>query len=343
MAEEKTQDLLNISVSPHIRKPLTVPRIMIMVLVALVPAFIASVYFFGFRALTLTAVSIITAILSEWVIVKYILKKPSTLGDYSAVVTAVLFAFNLPVDLPLWMAALGSVFAIGVAKWTFGGLGNNFINPALAGRAFLLASYPVEMTKWSATKLGSINGLNIDAVSSSTPLAAIKTQMANGTFQALDYQDSFWQLFIGNVGGTIGETSALALIIGALFLMYKHIIGIKVPLTYIGTVFLLFLVFNGTTSDILSTVAMTVATFHIFAGGLMLGALFMATDMVTSPITPLGKIIFGFGCGVLTFTIRKFGGYPEGVSYSILLMNLLVPLIDRYTRPRIYGKVAKNG
>ena len=319
------------------------------VLLALVPAFIASIYFFGFRALTVTAVSVIAALSTEWVIVKYVVKRPSTLGDYSAIVTAVLFAFNLPVDLPLWMAALGSVFAIGVAKWTFGGLGNNFINPALAGRAFLLASYPVEMTKWTAArawvdaKIGSMNGLNIDAVSSSTPLAAIKEQMASGTFHALDYQDSFWQLFIGNVGGTIGETSALALILGALFLMYKHIIGIKVPLTYISTVFLLFLVFNGTTTDILSTEAFTVATFHVLAGGLMLGALFMATDMVTSPITPLGKIIFGFGCGVLTFTIRKFGGYPEGVSYSILLMNLLVPLIDRYTRPKIYGKVAKNG
>lgn len=338
MSEDSNSPLLNISVSPHIRHAVSVPSVMMNVVLALIPAFIASIYFFGARALTLTAVSVIFALLTEWSIVKFIFKRPSTLGDFSALVTGILFAFNLPPDLPLWMAALGAVFSIGVAKWAFGGLGNNFINPALAGRAFLLASYPVEMTKFAATRFGNINGLP-DGISSATPLAAIKEAMHVGSFEALDYQEALQDLLFGNVGGCIGETSAIALILGAVFLIYKHIVGIRIPLTYIGTVFILFWIFNGTTTDLLSTEAVTIATFHILAGGLMLGALFMATDMVTSPITPIGKIIFGAGCGVLTFVIRKFGGYPEGVSYSILLMNLVVPLIDRYTRPKIYGKV----
>lgn len=338
MSEELNRPLLNISVSPHIRHSISVPSVMMNVVFALIPAFIASVYFFGTKAITLTAVSIISALLTEWLIVKFIFKRPSTLGDFSALVTGILFAFNLPPDLPLWMAALGAVFSIAVVKWTFGGLGNNFINPALAGRAFLLASYPVEMTRFAVTRFGNINGLP-DGISSATPLAAIKDAMRTGSFEALDYQDALQDLFFGNVGGCIGETSAIALILGAIFLMYKHIIGFRVPLTFIGTVFILFWIFNGNTSDLLSTEAVTVGTFHILAGGLMLGALFMATDMVTSPITPLGKTIFGVGCGALTFIIRKFGGYPEGVSYSILLMNLVVPLIDRYTRPKIYGKV----
>lgn len=337
MSEELNRPLLNISVSPHIRHAVSVPSVMMNVVFALVPAFIASIYFFGIRSITLTAVSIISALATEWFIVKFLLKKPSTLGDFSALVTGILFAFNLPPDLPLWMAALGAFFSIAVAKWTFGGLGNNFINPALAGRAFLLASYPVEMTKFSLTRFGAINGLP-DGISSATPLAAIKNSMRTGSFEALDFQEALQDLFFGNVGGCIGETSAIALILGAIFLMYKHIIGLRVPLTYISTVFLLFWIFNGNTTDLLSTEALTVGAYHILAGGLMLGALFMATDMVTSPITPFGKVIFGFGCGVLTFVIRKFGGYPEGVSYSILLMNLVVPLIDRYTRPKIYGK-----
>lgn len=336
MSEETPTKLLTISSSPHIRDSVSVPKIMLSVTAALVPSFIASIIFFGVQAITVTAVSIIAALVTEWVIVKYLFKRPSTLGDYSALVTGILFAFNLPPDLPLWMVALGSAFSIGVAKWAFGGLGNNFINPALAGRAFLLASYPVEMTKFTPTVFKSLNGL--DAFTSATPLAAIKEAIRTGQFVGLDFQESFRDLFLGNTGGSLGETSVLALLIGVLFLMYKGIVGFKIPATYIGTVFLLFWVFNGVTSDLLSTDALTVAVFNLLAGGLALGAFFMATDMVTSPVTPKGKIIFGMGCGILTFVIRKFGGYPEGVSYSILLMNLVVPLIDRYTRPPLYGK-----
>ncbi len=342
MAEETAPSMLHVSTSPHIRHNETVPSIMLFVIIALVPSFIASVWFFGIRSIILTLVSILFCVATEWVIVRFLLKKPSTLSDYSAILTGILLAFNLPPDLPLWMAALGGVVAIGIGKMAFGGLGNNFINPALAGRAFLLASYPAAMTTFCPTRQGSINGLAqpIDAISQATPLAAFKESLANGTFQALDFQAAIPNLLTGNVGGCIGETSAIALLIGAAILWYKRIIGFSITMTYIGVVFLLFWIFNGVTSDILSSDALIIATFQIFSGGLMLGALFMATDMVTSPITTKGRIIFGIGCGVLTFLIRKFGGYPEGVSYSILLMNLVVPLIDRYSRPRLYGKVS---
>jgi Na+-translocating ferredoxin:NAD+ oxidoreductase subunit D len=342
-AADSAPPLLHISASPHIRYTDSVPSIMATVAIALVPAFAASVYFFGVRALILTAACIITALVSEWLIATLLLKKGNTLGDFSALVTGILVAFNLPPQLPVWMAVLGTLFAIGVVKWTFGGLGNNFINPALAGRAFLMASYPAAMTAFSAPRNGLISGLRagMDGITTATPLAAIKEAMAGNVFQALDFQHAIPNLFIGNIGGCIGETSALALLVGAILLWYKRIIGFAIPLSYIGTVFLLFWLFNGSgewfTSD-----ALIIPVYHILAGGLMLGALYMATDMVTSPIVPLGRLWFGVGCGVLTFVIRKFGGYPEGVSYSILLMNLVVPLLDRYARPRIYGKAAKH-
>jgi electron transport complex protein RnfD len=237
------------------------------------------------------------------------------------------------------MVAIGSVFAVGVAKMAFGGLGSNFINPALAGRAFLMASYPSAMTRFAPTTFGSISG--IDALSSATPLAHFKTAMAEGSFQALDFQEALKELFLGNVGGCLGETSALALLIGGVLLLYKRIIKLRIPLFYIGTVFLLSWLFNGT-GDFFTSGAIIVPFYQILAGGLFLGAFFMATDMVTTPITPRGKMIFAIGCGLLTFVIRKFGGYPEGVSYSILIMNLFVPLIERYTRPGIYGEVKRR-
>lgn len=335
-AEEKVE-LLHISTSPHIHHPGSVPKVMMWVMIALVPSIIASYLFFGWRAIFLTCVGITSAVLTEWLIT-LLMKKPSTIGDFSAVITGILLAFNVPPSLPWWMVAIGAAFAIGVAKMAFGGLGGNFINPALAGRAFLMASYPAAMTSFTAPKLGTISGL--DGITSATPLAHFKLSMMNGSFQALDFQDAIYNLFTGNVGGCIGETSAIALLLGAMILWYKRIIGFAIPLFYIGTVFVLFWLFNGT-GDLFTSGAIIVPTYQILAGGLLLGAFFMATDMVTSPITPNGKIVFGIGCGVLTFVIRKFGGYPEGVSYSILLMNLLVPLIEKYTRPRIYGRVKK--
>jgi electron transport complex protein RnfD len=345
MTDEKQTPLLHVSTSPHIRHKESVPSIMLSVAAALVPALAVSIWFFGIKALLLNIVCIVSCLLTEWIIIKLLFKKPSTIGDFSAIVTGLLLAFNLPPDLPLWMAALGSVFAIGVGKMAFGGLGNNFINPALAGRAFLMASYPAAMTTFSETRMGIINGLSqkIDAISSATPLTAIKDAVIAGDFQPLDFQHALRNLFIGNVGGCIGETSVIALLIGAIFLLYKRIIGFSVPVTYIGTVFILFWVFNGATTDLLASDALIIPAYHVLAGGLILGAFFMATDMVTCPITTRGRAIFGIGCGILTFCIRKFGGYPEGVSYSILIMNLFTPLIDRYVRPKMYGKVKKNG
>ncbi|MBD3392334.1 MAG: RnfABCDGE type electron transport complex subunit D [Chitinivibrionales bacterium] len=343
MADEIPQHRLHLSTSPHIRYGDSVPSVMLSVVLALVPALVASIVFFGARSLALVTTCIVSCCATEWTISVFFLKKGNTLGDFSALVTAMLLAFNLPPDLPWWMAAVGSVFAIGVAKMVFGGLGNNFINPALAGRAFLMASYPAAMTAFRAPRGGTLSGLpqSIDGITSATPLKTFADAMASGNFEALEFQLALPDLFLGKVGGCIGETSVLALLLGATILWYRRAIGFRIPVSYIGTVFVLFWLFNGTGSLVTSE-ALIVPIFHVLSGGLMLGALFMATDMVTSPITPIGKIIFGTGCGVLTFLIRKFGGYPEGVSYSILLMNLVVPLIDRYTRPRIYGKVEKR-
>lgn len=330
-----TTGSFNLSASPHVRQPETVKHIMQWVVIALIPSLAAGVYFFGVQALFLTAVAVTTAVATEWVVAK-MLRKPNTTGDFSAVVTGMLLAFNVSSELPWWMMVIGSVFAVGVAKIPFGGLGFNFINPALAGRAFLMASYPAAMTHFDATRFGSLSG--IDAISTATPLAQFKAAVLDGSFQALDFQEAIRELFLGNVGGCLGETSALALLIGGVLLLYKRIIPFRIPFFYIGTVFLLSWIFNGS-GGFFTTGAIVVPVFQILAGGLFLGAFFMATDMVTSPITPNGKIIFAIGCGVLTFVIRKFGGYPEGVSYSILIMNLFVPIIERYTRPRIYGEV----
>jgi electron transport complex protein RnfD len=344
MSEEQKIPVFVLSTSPHIRDRESVPSIMRTVALSLIPAFAASVYFFGARAAILCATCVVSCCAAEWLITKLLLKRPNTLGDFSAVVTAILLAFNLPPSLPWWMAVIGSVVAIGIAKMAFGGLGNNFINPALAGRAFLMAAYPAAMTSWTAPAGGTMNGLagTVDAIAQATPLAAFSKAMETGTFQALDFQEALGNLFIGNVGGCIGETSALALLLGAIVLFYRRIIGFSIPVVYIGIVFVFSWVFNGTghffTSD-----ALIIPFYQILSGGLMLGALYMATDMVTSPITTKGRIIFAAGCGVLTWSIRKFGGYPEGVSYSILLMNLVAPLIDRYTRPKMYGKVKKRG
>jgi electron transport complex protein RnfD len=236
--------------------------------------------------------------------------------------TGILIAFNVPATLPLWIVAVGSIFAIAIAKQCFGGLGFNFINPALAARAMLLASWPVRMTSWVAP--GS------DAVSTATPLAIAK----NGAEAAGQALPDIWSLFIGNVGGCIGETSALALLIGFAYLLYRGVISYRIPAVYISTVAVLSFIFGGFNPNAM--------IYNLFAGGLFLGAIFMATDYSTSPMSVKGQIIFAAGCGILTSIIRFFGGYPEGVSYSILLMNLATPLIDKYTMPRKFGEVKKS-
>lgn len=308
-----------VSGTPHVRSKESIQSIMRDVIIALVPATAAGIYYFGLRALILIVAAIISAVFFEWLYEK-ITKKPVTINDLSAVVTGLLLAMNLPASAPVWVAIVGSAFAIIFAKQLFGGLGQNFINPALAGRAFLLASYPTEMTTWVVP-----NGLAADAATYATPLAQLK----NGTLDA-----SLGQLVLGQVGGTIGETCAIALIIGGIYLLYKHVISWKIPVIYIATVFILFAV--------IGRHGMRMPLQEVFAGGVMLGGIFMATDYASSPVTPKGQVIFAVGAGLLTYLIRTFGGYPEGVSYSILIMNCCVPLIERFTEPTIFGALPKT-
>ena len=305
--------MYTVSSSPHIRAKDSISNIMRDVLIALLPATAAGIYYFKTQAILVILVSVLSCVGAEALWQKIIGQK-IRVSDCSAAVTGLLLAFNLPPSVPLWLPIVGGVFAIIIVKQFFGGLGQNFINPALASRAFLLASWPVLMTNWT-----------VDGVSTATTLGILKE---GG--QALP---SIWNLFIGNVGGTIGETSAVALLIGGLYLLFKRIISWRIPVTYIGTVFVLTWVLGR--GGLLTGNPM----MEILAGGLFLGAIFMATDYSTSPITPLGQIIMGIGCGLLTSIIRIYGGYPEGVSYSILIMNLFVPLIDRYTTPKVFGEV----
>lgn len=305
-----------VSSSPHIRGPVTTQRLMMLVIIALMPAFAVSIYVFGARVLLICALCIGTCIVTELVMEK-ILKKPSTISDLSAVVTGLLLAYNLPISIPWWACVIGSIFAIALVKQAFGGLGDNFINPALAARAFLLASWPIHMT--------SSAYLPVDAVTTATPLGILKEGLNLPLPSNLD-------MFTGlnGVYGSIGEISALALLIGGIFLICMGVISWRIPVCYLGTVAVMALCFG---ED---------PIFQLCAGGLMLGAFFMATDYVTSPNTPKGQIIFAVGCGLLTMIIRKFGSYPEGVSYSILLMNCAAPLIAKYTAPRVYGTQKKK-
>ena len=334
MAIENTtvKKQLIVTESPHTRSGSSAPEIMLDVIIALIPALIAGVIVFGYRAAVLAIVCVASCVFFEWLWCK-IVKKPVTIGDFSAAVTGLLLALNLPVVLPYWMAIIGSLFAIVVVKQFFGGLGHNFMNPALAARAFLLTSWAQAMTTWVEpfSKLSFFN--NADAVTSATPLEVIKT----GSGELPGYLD----LFLGNVGGCIGEVSALAILIGAAYLLWRRVITVKIPLIYIATVAVLTFVFGGDgwfTGD---------ALYHVLSGGLLLGAFFMATDYVTTPYTPKGQVIFALGCGILTAVIRLWGGYPEGVSYSILLMNVASPLIDKLTVPKRFGfvkeKAAKEG
>ncbi len=306
--------LLAVSSSPHIHAQQDTKAIMAWVLAALAPAGLAGIYFFGLRAAAVMAVCVASCKISEY-IWQRLAKQTITVGDLSAAVTGLLLAYNLPPSIPFWMAAVGSVFAIIVVKQFFGGIGCNIVNPALAGRAFMVSSWPVSMTSWT-----------VDGVSGATPLAMIK----EGSIADLP---GIYDVFIGNIGGCIGETSAAALLIGFAILLYKGIINWHIPVVYIGTVAALTAALGRPAGPL----------YEVITGGLFLGAIFMATDYTTSPMTKKGQVIFAFGCGLLTTLIRVFGGYPEGVSYSILIMNLTVPLIDKFARPRIFGEVKKHG
>lgn len=329
-----------VSSSPHITDNESIPKIMYGVVLSLIPATIGSVYFFGIRAGWVILLAILSAVATEALIQK-LMKKEISISDGSAIVTGILLAFNLPAEVPWWIPVIGSAFAIGVGKIPFGGLGYNPMNPALLGRAFLLASWPTKMTIFKTVpRGGTLSG--IDAITTATPLNVFKQArdaLAAGQVQDYDLAirqlyDSYNNLFMGRVGGCLGETSVLLLLVGAVYLIYKRYISLKVPVSYIGTVAILSWIFGGTDGLFSGD-----PVFHILSGGLILGAFYMATDMVTSPVTVKGRIIFGIGCGVITVIIRLVGGYPEGVSYSILLMNLTVPLLNKYTRPKVFGKV----
>ena len=319
---------LTISSSPHAHSPVTTQTIMRDVLIALLPALIGSVYFFGFRALMVTLVSAAASVFFEWGYRK-MMKLDSTVWDLSAVVTGVLRAFVCPVTIPYWTIILGDLFAIVLVKQLFGGIGKNFVNPALAGRAFMF-SWPVMMSTWIKVGFNNAAGLlsTADIVTAATPLANLH--------QGMMCQESLWDLFIGNVGGCLGETSALLLLIGFVYLLIRKVITARIPLAYIATVAVLAFLFP------MGNDRMAWMAAQVFGGGLMLGAIFMATDYVTSPVTKLGQLIFGIGCGVLTIAIRYFGGYSEGVSYAILIMNLCVVLLDKVGRPVKFGAPKKE-
>lgn len=314
---------LTVSASPHIHTRESVRSIMLDVIIALMPAAVCGVYFFGIRSALVLLTSVVSCILGEELF-ELCAKRKITVSDGSAAVTGLLLGMNLPSTIPLWMAAVGALFAIVIVKQIFGGLGKNFMNPALAGRCFMLIAWTGAMTSFAAP-------LGIDAVSSATPLAVMKS--GTGTLPTL------FNAFIGRIPGCIGETSAAALIIGFLYLVIRRVISPRIPAAFILSFAVLTYLF-GKGADGVTQLEYT--AYQLCTGGLLLGAFFMATDYVTTPTTPVGMIVFGIGCGVLTFIIRNFGGYPEGVSFSVLLMNIASPLIESVTVPRFFGKAGKK-
>ena len=332
MTDYKNLKLIATS-NPHIRSNETTRSIMLDVIIAMLPALAFAIFNFGLRALTLTAVSVVGCIFWEWLYRK-LMKKPQSIGDLSCVVTGMLLAFVCPVHMPYWMIIIGDFFAIVVVKQLFGGIGKNFLNPALAGRAVLLASYAGTMTSWVDPAAGkaAIIGSNADVVTTATPLAIMKT----GDFAELMATYGVDKMFIGQIPGSLGEVSAVALLIGGAYLIWRKVINWQTPVAYIATVAVLTFLFPKQGSGL------EWMLYSIFGGGLFLGAFFMATDYATSPVTKKGQLIFGIGCGLFTVLIRYFGSYNEGVCYSIMVMNLLVALIDKYTKPTRFGVVKSD-
>jgi electron transport complex protein RnfD len=311
---------------------------MLNVVVALIPAFIASVFYFGIGAVIVTITSVVSCLLFEYLIQRFILKKPISITDGSALVTGILLAFNLPSNIPVFIIIIGSFVAIAVAKMTFGGLGNNPFNPALVGRVFMLISFPVQMTSWPVPK-GLATGYT-DAVTGATPLAIIKEGLKNGEplSQLMDKIPTPAQMFLGNMGGSMGEVAAIALLIGFIYLLARKVITWHIPVSIIGSmaifVTILWLINPAKNAN---------PMFHILAGGVLLGAIYMATDYVTSPMNTKSMIIYGCGIGIITVIIRVWGAYPEGVSFAILIMNAFVPLMNAYIKPKRFGKEVKYG
>lgn len=317
-----------ISPSPHVHGGDSIEKNMYGVLIALVPTFIFSIVFFGLGAILVTLTSVAACLVFEYVIQKYLMKQRPTIWDGSAIITGVLLAFNLPSSLPLWIVVIGALVAIGIGKMSFGGLGNNIFNPALVGRVFLLISFPVQMTTWPVP-----NGFaTADAVTGATPLALVKEAVKNGqavgdTLSSVGITTG--NLILGNIGGSLGEVAAIGLLLGFAYMLIRKIISWHIPVAIFATV----IVFSGIL-NLADPAQFAGPVFHLFTGGLMLGAIFMATDYVTSPMTHKGMLIYGVGIGLLTVIIRVFGAYPEGMSFAILIMNGFTPLINRYYKPR---------
>ena len=332
MTDYKNLKLIATS-NPHIRSNETTRTIMRDVIIALLPALVFAVIQFGIKALTLTLVSAAACMFWEWLYRK-LMKKPQSVGDMSAALTGVLLAFVSPVTIPYWMIIIGDFFAIIVVKQLFGGIGKNFVNPALAGRAFLVGSYAGAMTTWvnPAANKAPLMGSTADIITAATPMAYLKT----GDMEALMAEYQVSDLFIGFCGGSLGEVSALALLIGGVYLIWRKVINWQTPVAYIATVAVLTFLFPKAGSGI------EFMLYSVFGGGLFLGAIFMATDYVTTPVTKKGQLIFGIGCGLFTVLIRYFGSYNEGVCYSIMVMNLLVPMIDKWTKPTRFGVVKSD-
>lgn len=322
-------NLLTVSPSPHVHSGDSTQKIMYRVVYAMIPALAWSVFVFGLDALRVTLLAVAACLAFEWLIQKYIVKITPTITDGSALITGILLAFNVPANLPWWIIIIGSLAAIGIGKLSFGGLGNNIFNPALVGRVFMLISFPVQMTSWPVNHQSGI-----DAVTAATPLSIIKEGIKNGTpITDISHNlPSATDMLFGNIGGSLGEISAILLIVGGLYMLWKKVITWQIPVSIIGTVAVVAGIFWLAKPDLYIN-----PVYHVLTGGLMLGAIFMATDMVSSPMTPKGQIIYGVGIGVITIMIRMFGAYPEGISFAILIMNAVTPLINTYVKPKRFG------
>ncbi len=368
-------NLFKVSPSPHVYGKDSIKSLMYGVIIALLPTLAVSLYFFGIGALIVTATAVASAMLFEYIITKFLLKQEPTLNDGSAIITGLLLAFNVPSNLPIWIILIGSLVAIGVGKMSFGGLGNNPFNPALVGRVFLLISFPVQMTSWPKPGTGSIfwffgNAPKevVDANTGATPLGVVKDGIRNGEpiSKIMDTIPDYFQMFIGDIGGSLGEAAGIAIIIGFIYMLVRKIVTWHIPVVTVGTIGLfagiLWLFSTGGHDFIMSSIGLDLPIlhytndedqriafqmadplFHILTGGVLLGAIFMATDYVSTPMTVKGMIIYSVGIGMLTVIIRVFGAYPEGVSFAILIMNAFVPLINMYVKPKRFGEVIKNG
>ncbi len=330
--------ILTISGSPHVQADESVSKIMYGVVFSLIPAALVSFYFFGLPAIMVTITAVASCMFFEYIMQKYLLRGPVTVNDGSAMITGILLAFIVPASLPLWMVVIGSLVSIGMGKMTFGGLGKNVFNPALVGRVFLMISFPVDMNMYPEPT--SFSTRLTDVVTGPTPLAIVKEGASQGenVSELVSQVPEYTSMMMGNMGGSIGEISALAILLGGLYMLFRNIIRWEIPVAYIGSFVLLAAILWQVDPQSYAN-----PLFHLVTGGLMLGAIYMATDMVTSPMSSMGMIVYGIGCGFLTIIIRTFGAYPEGVAFAILIMNAFVPLINKGFKPKRFGEEIKNG